>query len=231
MTNVGVWGYLIFVSERENDCKVAHKEASSPPPLSRSTPDCEACSVWALKVMGDTCFPSHLPTSSWVAGRGGGSQPPPQRSTKPLVFVSCLEQKKKKKKNHWKGDKTAKFVYRGGKLISEVKGKACMPLKHKKKREKRSSSGLKPCLNNTLNCRSDSQWMSQTIKPLLSYLQDRSVVWVTALYSWLRLHANIGGSLPPCGGRWHLILWWGNRARAVCKVRQNTNHLGNVKSV
>lgn len=32
MTNVGVWGYLIFVSERENDCKVAHKEASSPPP-------------------------------------------------------------------------------------------------------------------------------------------------------------------------------------------------------
>ena len=34
MTNVGVWGYPVFVSEKENDGKVARKEASTPHPSS-----------------------------------------------------------------------------------------------------------------------------------------------------------------------------------------------------
>lgn len=148
----GVWGYLIFISEKENGKRRNGKvdwEETSPSP-SWSTPDCEACSVWALKVMGDTCFPSHLPTSSWVAGKGGGPQPPEQRSTKPPVFVSCLKQEKK---SHWKRDETAKFVYQSGKLISKEKGKACMPLKKKKKKGR---SALKACLNNGPNCRLSS---------------------------------------------------------------------------
>ena len=162
-------------------------------------------------------------------GAGGGLNPHHWAAQNLLCSFPCLEQEKEKKslKRGWSGQ----VCVSGWEINFRGERKGMHAFEAKKKKEKRSSSGLKPCLNNTLNCRSDSQWMSQTIKPLLSYLQDRSVVWVTALYSRLRLHANIGGSLPPCGGRRHLILWWGNWARAVCKVRQNTNHLGNVKSV
>lgn len=138
-----------------------------------------------------------------LGGMVGGVSTP----TTALHKTSCVRfLPQARKKNHWKGDETAKFVYQGGKLISEVKGKACMPLK-----QKRSRSALKPCLNNTLNCRPwlKLEYSSCTIMPLLSYLQDRSVVWVAAwccIHNWslqlvMDLHANIGESLPPCGGR------------------------------
>lgn len=235
MTNVGVWGYLIFVSEKENDerrnGKVACEETSPP----RSAPDCEACSVWALKVMGDTCFPSHLPTSSWVAGRGGGSQPPQQRSTKPPVFVSCLEQEKK---NHWKGDETAKFVYQGGKLISEVKGKACMPLKKKKE-----SLCFKALFEQQTQLQARLKtWIAEPNNCATFVILTRRICRLSNCslpYSWLHLqlvcmalHANIGESLPPCGDSEHFThCLTSEPSQKVCKIRQNNNHLCHVKAI
>lgn len=101
-----------------------------------STPGCEAHSVWAPKVMGDTCFPSHLPTSSWDSGSDGGeSQPPPQRSTKPPVFLSCLVKEEEVYL------KKAKADIQCGNIKSEVK------VRCKKPKEKMNQSALKPCLN------------------------------------------------------------------------------------
>lgn len=86
--------------------------------------------------MGDTCFPSHLPTSSWDSGSDGGeSQPPPQRSTKPPVFLSCLVKEEEVYL------KKAKADIHCGNINSEVK------VKCKKPKEKKNQSALKPCLN------------------------------------------------------------------------------------
>lgn len=79
--------------------------------------------------MGDTCFPSHLPTSS-LRGAGGT-----QASHNPLLFASCLKREEEKKKRR-KGGEKAKFVHRDGKLISKVKRKECVLLKNGKKKVK-----------------------------------------------------------------------------------------------
>lgn len=92
-----------------------------------STPGCEAHSVWAPKVMGDTCFPSHLPTSSWDSGSDGGeSQPPPQRSTKPPVFLSCLVKEEEEVYL-----KNAKADIQCGNINSEVKVRCNKPKEKK----------------------------------------------------------------------------------------------------
>lgn len=47
---------------------------------------------------------------------------------------------------------------------------------------------------------------------------------------FMDLHANIGESLPPCGGRFILFpIWWGNQN--VCRIKLNNNHLWNAKSL
>lgn len=81
-------------------------------------PDRETSGVWAVKVMVDTCFPSHLPTSSWVAGGVEGLSPPHSVAQSSYVHFLPLVIKKRgrrKKKSLQKRVKRPSLYMRLGK--------------------------------------------------------------------------------------------------------------------
>lgn len=98
--------------------------------------------------MGDTCFPSHLPTSSLCGGVGGwGGDGGGGDGARTILFCLFPASNKKGGGKCRRAGEKAKFVHRGGKLISKVKRKECVPLKNEKKE---SRSAFELCSNSTL---------------------------------------------------------------------------------
>lgn len=191
----GVWGYLIFFSEKENDEGRNGKavcEETCPSP-SWSAPHCEARSVCKLKVMGDTCFPSHLPTSSWVAGRGRGSQPPHHHSAAQNLLCSFPASSNNNKK------KRPSLRIRVRKLFPRWKKRHAWL-----RRRKGSQSAFKRCFNSKAQT-----WPLEPCNYATFVILTRQTCSLSnCRYSWLQLqqalkgpHANVGESLPPCGER------------------------------
>lgn len=110
------------------------------PPLLRP-PSClgaplvvRACSVQAAKVMGDTCFPSHLPTSSSVAGRGWSVSTPSLNTILQCSVVFFFLFASSKEKKNWTLEVKRPSLYiRAGKLISKAIAEECAPLWREKK--------------------------------------------------------------------------------------------------
>ena len=131
MTNVGVWGYRIFVSEKdkrweEKWWKGACEDISPPPSSLWGLYAFELWRSWVTPV--SRLFSQHqVELVGGVVVVVGVSAPTTAEHKTSCVCFLPGERKKKSK-----GDKMAMFVCEGRKLISKVKRIACMPLKKKR---------------------------------------------------------------------------------------------------